>query len=230
MSISSNDSQAPKEEFNTKATSPQQRLLLVALQLFAEKGFSETSIRDLAQAAKVNISAISYYFGDKKGLYNAAFTQTLQCGGSEILNFQSLQVSEPVTTENFLFMLMRSFTDPLKLGDVAVWRLRLQMREMIEPTGLWEKEIQFKIAPMLSAVEQCLMKELKLSQIDDRLKRLAFSIIGLGVHVMVSRDVMTQLLPKLMDSENAIDTYTQQLVFYALAMIEAERVSRSSHL
>jgi hypothetical protein len=90
---------------------------------------------------------------------------------------------------------------------------------------LWDHEIQFKIAPILSALESRLVKEFNISQVDDAIKRLAFSIMGLGVHVMVSRDVMTQLLPDLMNSESAIDTYAEQLVFFALAMIEAEKKS-----
>ena len=71
-----------------------------------------------------------------------------------------------------------------------------------------------------------MVKELNISLVDDAVKRLAFSIIGLGVHVMVSRDIMTQLLADLMNSESAIDIYAQQLVFYALAMVEAEKQSR----
>jgi AcrR family transcriptional regulator len=213
------------EELDASTGGPQQRLLMAALRLFAEKGFANTSIRDLAQAAKVNISAISYYFGDKKGLYNAAFTQTLQCGGHEVKMFQNLQASDQLSLDDFLRKLLQGFVEPLKLGAIAVWRVRLQMREMIEPTGLWDHEIQFKIAPILSALESRLVKEFNISQVDDAIKRLAFSIMGLGVHVMVSRDVMTQLLPDLMNSESAIDTYAEQLVFFALAMIEAEKKS-----
>ncbi len=140
--------------------------------------------------------------------------------------FQSLQASDQLSLDDFLRKLLQGFVEPLKLGVIAVWRVRLQMREMIEPTGLWDHEIKFKIAPMLLAVENRLVKELNISQVDDAVKRLAFSIIGLGVHVMVSRDVMTQLLADLMNSESAIDTYAQQLVFYALAMVEAEKQSR----
>ena len=221
-----NTSDTNLDELDATSGAPQQRLLMAALRLFAEKGFANTSIRDLAQSAKVNISAISYYFGDKKGLYNAAFTQTLQCGGHEVLMFQSLPEFDQLSLEDFLRKLLQGFVEPLKLGEVAVWRVRLQMREMIEPTGLWDHEIKFKIAPMLLAVENRLMKEFNISQIDDAVKGLAFSIMGLGVHVLVSRDVMTQLLPELMNSESAIDSYAQQLVFYALAMVEAEKQSR----
>ena len=53
------------------------RLLRAGLRLFAHQGFAATSTRELAQAAGVNVAAISYYFGDKAGLYRAAFFEPL---------------------------------------------------------------------------------------------------------------------------------------------------------
>ena len=47
------------------------RLLEVALKLFATKGFDGVSTREIAQKAKINISAITYYFGGKEELYAA---------------------------------------------------------------------------------------------------------------------------------------------------------------
>ncbi|UUZ52824.1 TetR family transcriptional regulator [Massilia sp. H-1] len=52
-----------------------ERLLLTTMRLFAEQGFARTSTREIALAASTNIASISYYFGDKVGLYRAAFTQ-----------------------------------------------------------------------------------------------------------------------------------------------------------
>jgi AcrR family transcriptional regulator len=40
-----------------------------AIELFAEKGFEGTSIRDLATSADVNIAMVNYYFGTKDGLF-----------------------------------------------------------------------------------------------------------------------------------------------------------------
>jgi AcrR family transcriptional regulator len=45
------------------------KLITVGRRLFAEKGFSAVSIREIASVAKVNSSLISYYFGGKQGLY-----------------------------------------------------------------------------------------------------------------------------------------------------------------
>ena len=43
--------------------------------LFAEKGFNGVGVRELAGAAGVNISMISYYFGGKEGLYASVLNE-----------------------------------------------------------------------------------------------------------------------------------------------------------
>lgn len=47
------------------------RLIETATPLFAQRGFTGVSVRDLAHAADVNVAAISYHFGSKEGLYQA---------------------------------------------------------------------------------------------------------------------------------------------------------------
>ncbi|WP_298150545.1 TetR family transcriptional regulator [Flavobacterium sp.] len=54
-------------DFNEK----QIRILHVAEQLFAEKGFDGTSIRNIAKEAKINIAMVSYYFGSKERMLEA---------------------------------------------------------------------------------------------------------------------------------------------------------------
>jgi AcrR family transcriptional regulator len=45
-----------------------EHILVAAEDLFAEKGFDGTSVRDIAQQAGVNLAMISYYFGSKEKL------------------------------------------------------------------------------------------------------------------------------------------------------------------
>jgi TetR/AcrR family transcriptional regulator len=49
-------------------------LIATAIPLFAAKGLNGVSVRELAGAAGVNLSMISYYFGGKEGLYAAVLT------------------------------------------------------------------------------------------------------------------------------------------------------------
>src|SRR3954468_19099396 len=51
------------------------RLIHVAKMLFADKGFDGTSVKDLAEAADLNVSLVSYHFGGKEGLYQACLEQ-----------------------------------------------------------------------------------------------------------------------------------------------------------
>jgi TetR/AcrR family transcriptional regulator len=56
-------------------TSSQIKLIKAAAPLFARKGFASVSIRELAEAAKVNGALISYYFSSKEGLYSAVLEE-----------------------------------------------------------------------------------------------------------------------------------------------------------
>jgi AcrR family transcriptional regulator len=51
---------------------PRQQILEAAIGLFARKGFSATGVREIAHSAKVNVAMISYYFGSKRGILEAA--------------------------------------------------------------------------------------------------------------------------------------------------------------
>ena len=50
-------------------------ILDAAESLFAEQGFAQVSIRDIAEAAKANIAAVNYHFGSKERLFEALFAR-----------------------------------------------------------------------------------------------------------------------------------------------------------
>lgn len=50
--------------------SSEQRILKVAIKLFAQQGFEGTSIRQICKEAQANICMISYFWGGKQELYN----------------------------------------------------------------------------------------------------------------------------------------------------------------
>ncbi|MDR5906098.1 TetR/AcrR family transcriptional regulator [Franzmannia qiaohouensis] len=53
------------------------RILDTAEVLFAERGFAETSLRNITSKAKVNLAAVNYHFGSKKALIQAVFARYL---------------------------------------------------------------------------------------------------------------------------------------------------------
>lgn len=48
-----------------------QRILTAARDLFAQRGYDGTSVRDITARAKANLAAITYHFGSKEALFHA---------------------------------------------------------------------------------------------------------------------------------------------------------------
>ena len=54
------------------------QLLLIACRLFARKGFDATSLRDIAEEARITKAALYYYFPNKDALYERVLIESLQ--------------------------------------------------------------------------------------------------------------------------------------------------------
>jgi TetR/AcrR family transcriptional regulator, regulator of cefoperazone and chloramphenicol sensitivity len=200
-----------------------QRLLLSGLRLFAQQGFSKTSTRELAEAARVNVAAISYYFGDKAGLYRAVFFEPLGTPEDDIARYNGTELSLKQALAGFY----AGFMEPLKRGDEVRLCMKLHFREMLEPTGLWEAAVSHGIRPLHEALLVLLCRHLQLAAPDDDVKRLAICLAGLGVHMHTGRDITEQIAPGLLDGAPAINCMTERLVLYAQAMVQAEFKRRS---
>jgi AcrR family transcriptional regulator len=73
---------------NLKSGELETRVLDTAETLFAEQGFSATSIRQIAEQADVNPALIHYYFKNKKGLLVAVMDRTLLPMAGAIANMK----------------------------------------------------------------------------------------------------------------------------------------------
>ena len=58
-------------------SSTRERILLKAGELFAQKGFESVSMRDLTQAAEVNLAAVNYHFGSKDALIDEVVSRVI---------------------------------------------------------------------------------------------------------------------------------------------------------
>ena len=200
-----------------------ERLLHVALRLFAEKGYAKTSTRQIAQTAEVNIASISYYFGDKAGLYRAVFTEPMGCSIDDRAQYDQSHF----TLRESLDGLFRGILAPMHQGDLMQLCTRLHYREMLEPTGVWAEQIDNGIKPAHAALVRVLCRHLAVSKADDDVHRLAFSVTGLALQIFITRDVIDAIRPKLLASTSAIDAWTARLVDFAEVMVAQEAARRS---
>lgn len=214
---------ATSEKSETETHDARSRLIMAALRLFAEKGYKAASTREICEAAGANISAIRYYFGDKAGLYRAAFFETMgdsPCG-SNVAEYADLPLPE------VLSRFFSEFLEPLKKGEELGLVMKLHFREMIEPTGAWQQEIDAEIKPQHEALVSLLKEYLGLNRVDEDLHRLVFAIMGMAVHFYVGQEIVSVISPQILSASKAIDVLAERLAGYALAMIEGEAVRRA---
>lgn len=216
--------QGTDQKLRADSAEARTRLLHAALQLFAEKGFAKTSTREIAQAANVNIASIKYYFGDKAGLYRAAFVEPLGCASDDIHLYDRPEFTLRQSLEGFF----ASFLAPMKQGELIQLCTRLHFREMLEPTGLWREEIDTGIRPAHAALVGVLKRHLGVTDIDDDLHRLAFSITGMALQLFVAREVIEAIRPGLIATPDAVDEWSVRLVDYAEAMVASENARRAN--
>lgn len=78
---------------------PQSRDLILqsAVQLFGEKGFKETTIKDISEHCGLNVSLVSYHFGGKEGLYRACFESI---GQSRLHRIQAILGKPPFVVQS----------------------------------------------------------------------------------------------------------------------------------
>ncbi len=209
------------------AEDPRRRLLLSALRCFAAQGYSKTSTREMAEAAGVNVAAISYYFGDKAGLYRAAFCEPMGAPEDDLARYNGDHLSLPEALRGFY----AGFLEPLKQGDVSRLCMKLHFREMLEPTGLWAADPTFGIREMHEALLRVLCRHLGLdpahAAADGDLQRLALCIAALGVHLHVGHDINQQLAPGIHDGDANLDRWSDRLVDFALALVHSESDRRA---
>lgn len=122
------------------------KIIDTAIPLFAKKGFVAVSIREIADAAQVNSSAISYYFKGKEGLYEAVLEKNfssvdkvLKTVGTmtnlkaiERLTFYAEGVAIIHRERPFLARFMNSeLANPTPCGEVVIKKYISQLYQFI---------------------------------------------------------------------------------------------------
>lgn len=83
------------EEGSSELPEMAQRILSVAMELFARKGYSATSVREIVQAAKVTNPMLYYYFESKEGLFYRLLNLLFDEMDRRVLAVAELNKEEP---------------------------------------------------------------------------------------------------------------------------------------
>jgi TetR/AcrR family transcriptional regulator, regulator of cefoperazone and chloramphenicol sensitivity len=123
------------------------RLLDVAVRLFAEHGFNDVTVRDICRKARANVAAVNYHFGGKSGLYEEVLRSAIrimQATTEEIRAAGEHQPPDRQLEAAIRIFLTRVVTTRNK------WIHQLMLKEVSNPTPSFELILNEVIKPRMS--------------------------------------------------------------------------------
>jgi TetR/AcrR family transcriptional regulator, regulator of cefoperazone and chloramphenicol sensitivity len=199
----------------------QKNLLVAASEIFAEKGFRDTTIAEISKRAKTNVAAINYHFGDKETLYREAWRHSFR---------ESIKTYPPdggvdtnATPEHRLVgqvtALLRRITDN---GNIE---FSIAHQELAKPTGLLEEVMHEEFEPLQQRTESLVREILSPYNSEMQVRFCAISII--------SQCVLPSFINRIEKWEknakedswrvNNIEGYAEHVVGFSLAGMSAIR-------
>ena len=179
------------------------KIIEAAIPLFAKKGFVAVSIREIADAAQVNSSAISYYFKGKEGLYQAVLEK----------NFSPL--NELVKTAKALSSLTATERLTMYAKNIALihherpFLTRFMMSELANPTPCGAIVIKKNISQFYEFIYSSLRMGVNAGEFSQELN-LSYATVSLA-GIMNFYFIANPLLKQLTTlSENSGEDYTAQ--------------------
>ncbi len=121
-------------------------LMTIATPLFAQKGFHGVSVRELAKAADMNLSMISYYFGGKEALYTAVLNEQFATLG-QVAEIKSLALDPLGKFERYIHSTVERYRKNPYL-------LRFYTSELTNPTPSFELIVKPAIGRVLLVLHQ----------------------------------------------------------------------------
>lgn len=147
-------------------------LLATALDIFSEKGFSGTSIRDIAKVHGVSLSNIYYHFGNKEGLWREILKRSVQ----ELPNILRQAKASETTPRAQLEAVVRAHLKVAIDHQRELLMLLVQEGQLEEGIGHDTVEIQRDILGIYSGILERLSAEGALCS--DHVKITVFNILG----------------------------------------------------
>jgi len=168
------------------------RLLDVAEELFAERGFEGTSVRELAGAAGCNIASVNYYFGAKEKLYEEVWRRHMV-----LLRDTQMASIDKVTAdsggnpslEELLRAFACAFVGPLVNQSGGRRMIKLMDRELVDPhmpPDMFGEEV---MKPILIKMQQVLVRACP-GLDKSKVPLVVFSLVGQLIHTIRIKPIL----------------------------------------
>jgi len=189
-----------------------QHILRTAGQVFAERGYADTTSKEICTRAGTNVAAVNYHFGGKDGLYEAVLIEAHR----QIVGLEDLAGLAGDPRQRLRALLLHLLQHGAR--PAAPWGFRVILRELMAPSPLAPALVEQAILPKARLVRGLVAGIMGLPAEHPAVQRcLAFTVLPCIMLVIAPKEVGGQVLPALKDTQALVD----ELMRYAFAGIEA---------
>jgi len=203
------------------------RIILAAEALFAEQGFTETTMRQITAEADVNLAAVNYHFRSKQGLVNAVTERLMEplCAEIEVALADRLASSGKVQLEELLEMLMRALlhVNQQNTFSLSVFMRLLELAYMKSQEELREFFVS-RYAPRLESFLSCLQADSAPMEENEFFWRLHFM---LGAVVFTLSNYHTLLLLEKRSFKDSVEI--EQILHRMIPVLTAGMQARAEN-
>jgi len=192
-----------------------ERLLNAATRLFADRGFSKVTVRDICRAARANVAAVNYHFGDKAGLYDAVLRSAIRImqGTTEAAQ----QAGENRSAEQQLEAYVTIFLRRVATSRDS-WIHQLMMRELSDPTHALDMVADQVIRPRMAYLTSIIAALLGCRE-DNR--RVARCLLSVNAQMLALLDHPVAARLGFGPAPDDIDELARHITCFSLAGIHA---------
>ena len=185
---------------NKQSDQTRERLLDVAERLFAEKGYTAVSIREITKAAGASLAAVNYHFKSKKDLYMEVFRQRWQKQSERLrMPMQELKARDDLTPEIVVRTIIKMFLETSVSDEERHRHGQLIMREMVSPTEVFEVMVENQMRPFVEDVSRLLARATGKKAVTDRLRLCAISLMAQGVYFNSTKPAVSRITGRTYD-------------------------------
>ena len=201
------------------------RILDAAEVLFAERGFSETSLRMITSKAKVNLAAVNYHFGSKNALIHAVFARFLTPYSATLENaFDELEAhgnGGAPTLDRILWALAESAARMPQRNDrgISIF-MRLLGLAYTQSQGHLRKFLEQEYSDAFGRFMRLLKEATPELSAVDRYWRIQF-MLGATAFTMSSSDALIDILETKIGVETSVQEIAARLVPFLAAGMKA---------
>lgn len=177
--------------------STKEKLLNTAEQLFARHGLDGVSTRDLAGKAKVNLCAISYYFGSKQKLYEAVIDEMVRFVSDNFVKTilptvdRNPSLLSPRDKIKNLIGLFFSFICSEKISGS---RVELLVREILNPSPAYTRFYEAIIEPMHRHLSELVAQDTGLPKTNFQTILLSHTLLGQTIMFRIHKEALLRRL------------------------------------